>query len=317
MKLIVGFLLAVTMMGCTCVAQIPTQFYFANDTCEFYLPDYSQAVEVRDNCCVDSMGLQQWPPAGEILIPGNDIWVTLTGTDCSGNSVFSTFEVVVIDTVPPTFFYDSAQFIPTGQYQNDEHVVNLYIVVDSTSMDTLGIYNYRMYYRDVRSEQPIQANIYDDGYRRSTLDTPDKHRAQIFTAPTNSILTKARIKMYRIGYMPGQNVVVELREVDSTMNPAGPILSKGTKKFSEVFTDVEGGWYTIPMRPTTIYQGQKYAIIVHLDIATTENKLVWRTNQEGLFGGHSIWTDNGYSETGTWQFNPTADRLFEIWGRKL
>ena len=106
----VAIIIITALTSCTCLAQMHTQFYFANDSCEFYLPDYSQAVEVRDNCCVDSTGFYQTPPSGTRLSPGNDIVVTLHGRDCAGNTISMQFDVVVIDNVPPYFWYDSTHY---------------------------------------------------------------------------------------------------------------------------------------------------------------------------------------------------------------
>ena len=306
-----------------CLAQIQTQFYLANDSCNFVLPDYSQAVQVLDNCCVDSNGFYQTPHSGTLLFPGYDITVTLAGRDCAGNSVQMTFDVVVIDEVPPTFFYDSTQFLPMGMYQNEENIFKLYVTLDSTNLDDDGNPDYLTYYRDPNDgHQPIQTNIYDDRHQVSYLDHPNDWRAQIFTAPNNYMLTRIRLKIGRIGYDRNQEVIVELREVDGGDNPVGEVLSRGYKKMTEVYTmsdsiDEEGAWYTITMRPTEIYMHQQYAIIVRLNQADSENKLYWRTNEAGLNGGYAIWTNNGPDEIGNWEKNYTVDRLFEIWGHKI
>lgn len=127
-KLFVILSITIALSGC-CVAQIGVQYYFVNDSCEFYLPDYSQAVEVRDNCCVEQF--VQDPPSGMMLAPGEDIIVTLTGTDCSGNTTSMQFPVIAIDTIPPTFYYDSTQFLPTGMYQNEMRTWHFYTVIDT------------------------------------------------------------------------------------------------------------------------------------------------------------------------------------------
>jgi len=228
MKKVILLLMFVGLVGCDCVPQIPTQFYFANDSCNFYLPDYSQAVEVRDNCCVDSMGFYQTPHSGTLLMPGYDITVTLRGKDCSGNTISMSFDVVVIDTVPPTFFYDSTQFLPTGMYQNEDRIFKLYVTLDSTNLDDNGNPDYLTYYRDPNyGHQPIRTNIMDDHYQQSTLDNPNDYRAQIFTSLSNFDLTRVRLKLFRHGYLYSQNVVVEIREVDGGDNPIGPVLSRG------------------------------------------------------------------------------------------
>lgn len=121
-------ILSIALSGC-CVAQIGPQYYFATDSCEFYLPDYSKSIEVRDNCCVEQF--IQEPTSGVKLIPGQDITVKLTGMDCSGNTTSMQFDVIVIDTIPPTFYYDSTLFIPTGMYQNETRTWHFYTVIDT------------------------------------------------------------------------------------------------------------------------------------------------------------------------------------------
>lgn len=301
----------------SCCAQIPTQYYFANDSCEFYLPDYSQAVEVRDNCCVDSMGFYQTPHSGTKLFAGHDVTVTLHGADCSGNKISMQFDVIVIDTVPPTFFYDSTQFLPVGQYQNEERIFKLYFTQDTTVEDDFGNNPITQYYRDEKGHQPIATNIFDDTFSVSHLDHPDDWRAQIFVAEGNFHLTQIRLKLYRTGYDPYQDVIVEIMEIGGDQNPVGSALSQGKKRSRELYTDPDGAWYTIPMRKTTLYHGQSYAIVTRLSRADAEAKVEWRINEGGYSQGFAIWTNNGANETGLWQRNWNVDRMFEIWGKPI
>lgn len=305
------------IMTSCCTAQIGTQFYFANDSCEFYLPDYSQAVEVRDNCCVDSTSFWQEPHSGTRLIPGHDITVTLHGRDCFGNTISMTFDVIVVDSIPPTFYYDSTQFLPMGQYQNEERIFKLYITQDTTDQDDFGNSAITTYYRDPNGHQPIQTNIIAEEYKTSTLDHPDDWRAQIFQSPSNYKLSQVRLKLYKRGYDDSQVVMVDLYEVDASMNPIGQPLSRGKKPTRELFSDTEGAWYTIPMRPTTIYYQARYAIVVHLNRADEEHTVHWKINNDKYPSGYAIWTNNGPNETGPWQLDYTSDRNFEIWGKKI
>ena len=138
-KLLLITLVLVIMTGC-CFTQIPTQLFFAGiDSCEFYLPDYTQAVQMRDNCCVEQ--IVQEPTSGVRLIPGQDLTVTLTGMDCSGNTTSMQFDVIVIDTIPPEFIYlDSTVLIPSGMYQNDVRTFHLYTVIDTIEYGKMNHY---------------------------------------------------------------------------------------------------------------------------------------------------------------------------------
>jgi hypothetical protein len=315
------WILLLMVMSISCLAQIPTQFYLANDSCNFVLPDYSQAVQVLDNCCVDSNGFYQTPHSGTLLFPGYDITVTLVGRDCAGNSVQMTFDVVVIDEVPPTFFYDSTQFLPMGMYQNEDRIFKLYITLDSSNLDNNGNPDYLTYYRDPNhGHQPIAANIYDTNPELvSYLDHPDDWRGTIFRAEGNFDLTNVRLKLYRTGYDPYQEVIVEIMEVVGDQNPSMIPLSQGRKLSKELFTDStgEGAWYTIPMRKMTLYHGQEYVIVTRINRGDFDNKIQWRINTESYSGGFLVFTNNGSGEEGLWQRNHNRDYMFEIWGHKI
>ena len=173
------------------------------------------------------------------------------------------------------------------------------------------------YYNLYEGHEAIATNIYDDKRAQSTLDHTDDHRAQIFLPKANYSVSRVRLKLQRIGYLTAQDLIVEIREVDGGDNPIGPVVSYGVKPFSEIFLDTVAAWYPIKMSPGTIQSGQEYAIILHLDFADSENKVIWNINYKGYSGGYAIWTNNGYRENGYWQKNYELDRLFEIWGNKL
>lgn len=175
------------------------------------------------------------------------------------------------------------------------------------------------FYDIYEGHKPIATNIYDDNYQQSTLDHADDHRAQIFQPSANYSVSRVRLKLQRVGYLLAQDIIVEIREVDDGDNPTGPVLSYGIKRFNELvhLDTITVGWYPIKMNGGTILSGHRYAIIVHLDFADSENKLIWKTNDKGYPYGYAIWTNNGYRETGNWEKNYVSDRLFEIWGKPL
>lgn len=108
-KTLLVLLVAVAATSC-CLTQIPNQYYYASDSCDFFLPDYSEIVEVGDNCCVDTM--LQDPEPGTKLTPAEDITVTLTALDCAGNDKVMMFDVIVVDTIPPYFIIDTTTTPP-------------------------------------------------------------------------------------------------------------------------------------------------------------------------------------------------------------
>jgi hypothetical protein len=173
------------------------------------------------------------------------------------------------------------------------------------------------FYNPYEGHTPIATNIYIDGDKQSTLDNPNEYRGQIFQPRANFTVSRVRLKIQRVGGKVGQDLIVEIREIDSTFNPTGPVLSYGVKCFTEIFFDIEAAWYPIHMTKGQIWKHKQYAIIVRLDVADAENKLLWPINNNGYPNGYAIWTNNGPDETGAWMYNENDDRMFEIWGKKI
>jgi hypothetical protein len=124
----------VLQVACCTIAQIPTQFYLASDSCTFYLPDYTQAITVTDNCEV--MNFIQTPTSGMKLAAGSDIIVTIRAEDFAGNVTSMQFDVVLIDEMPPKFHIPDSLLIPTGMWQNDVRTYHFYTYIppDSSTM---------------------------------------------------------------------------------------------------------------------------------------------------------------------------------------
>jgi len=127
---VASFLIA----GCNpcLLSQIPVQYYFSDSAnCEFYLPDYSNVVQVTDNC--GFVQFTQDPPSGLKLQGGTDITVSLFATDAAGNQSSMRFEVVVIDEIPPKFIIDPQLLSPTGMYQDSIRTWHFYTFVEDTA----------------------------------------------------------------------------------------------------------------------------------------------------------------------------------------
>ncbi len=76
----------------------PEQTLDANENCQAALPDYTGDVTATDNCDTD-LSVTQTPEAGT-LISGTDNTVFLTATDDAGNSVSTSFNIMVKDYTP-------------------------------------------------------------------------------------------------------------------------------------------------------------------------------------------------------------------------
>ena len=131
------------LTGCCTLAQIPTQFYMANDSCTFYLPDYTQIVTVSDNCEV--MQYIQTPTSGTKLQAGSDIIVNLRVEDYTGNVSSIQFDVVLIDQMPPKFHIPDTLLTPTGMWQNAIRTYHFYTYVQDTGTATNRAKMYHFY----------------------------------------------------------------------------------------------------------------------------------------------------------------------------
>ena len=116
MRNIILALFVLVLMGCNCIAQIPTQYAYVDENCEAVLGDYLPMVIVSDNCGIASV--VQVPEAG-FTISGT-IPVEIQATDIEGNITTVQFDVVVIDTIPPSIILN-----PDFAY-SDEEVSDMY-----------------------------------------------------------------------------------------------------------------------------------------------------------------------------------------------
>jgi len=82
------------------LSNVPDKLEFYADTnCLFTLPDFTNDVVISDNCDENPI-LHQIPPAGS-EISGNINTIIITGSDLSGNETSASFNIHVIDSIPP------------------------------------------------------------------------------------------------------------------------------------------------------------------------------------------------------------------------
>ena len=114
-NLLALFVIVVTVSSC-CFSQIPTQYVYVDSNCSAVLPDYTPIVIVSDNCEVAA--LTQSPEVGSIISTNTE--VTITAIDGSGNTAWLDFDVVLLDTIPPTIMLN-----PDWAY-TDQEVGDMY-----------------------------------------------------------------------------------------------------------------------------------------------------------------------------------------------
>ena len=117
-KLFIALIFSSLITSC-CLSQIPTQYAYIDDQCQAILPDYLPMVIVGDNC--DVATVTQIPMSG-IVISGTT-QVEIAAIDGTGNKKSVFFDVVMIDTIPPTI-----ELNPDWIGYSDQEVGDMYKV---------------------------------------------------------------------------------------------------------------------------------------------------------------------------------------------
>jgi len=318
------FILILLMAVMNLNAQIGTQFYLANDSCEFYLPDYSQAIEVRDNCCLDSTYFMQTPNSGTVLRVGEDVTVTLMARDCSGNVASMQFDVVVIDNVPPKFYYDTAQFAPLGMYQNEERVYKFWT---SSEPDTTGgdpdlYYSINKTARDRTTG--IGTEIHDAFYRNESY-----YKMSLFMAQTTYRVIDMYMALAKRGDPQGK-LKVEIWQMNmsdtSLFQPicGGEIDLRGIEeRISANPSDVQAEeliWHTVDVSDGILIRGGWYALRTYcVGEVNDENRVIWNTTNYDINNDIEPYQflKYSYDSEETYGTNFTSSYMYQIWGVDL
>lgn len=110
MKKLTILLVALIITGCTRIGQIPDQIVYVGEDCTVPLPDYLPRVTATDNCDIST--IEQVPEPGTLLNSATPIiTVTISATDVFDNSTVISFDVVAVDTIPPTITLDSSMMV--------------------------------------------------------------------------------------------------------------------------------------------------------------------------------------------------------------
>lgn len=103
MKKLLIFNAFLTLLSCTCLPQIPTQVLYVDQGCTVTIPDYTAMFLITDNCTNHT--ILQYPVIGSVLQDPEQFSVDIVARDAYGNTDAVTFNVQVIDTVPPVMQY--------------------------------------------------------------------------------------------------------------------------------------------------------------------------------------------------------------------
>lgn len=125
MKRLFLFSVMAMLYGCMMIAQIPRQYVYVDENCEATLPDYSYLVVVQDNC--GAYELFQTPTPGTIIT--ESITVIFLARDIVGNEATESFEVTILDTIPPHIYFNDTiamNLNPDWPGYTDQEVMDMY-----------------------------------------------------------------------------------------------------------------------------------------------------------------------------------------------
>jgi len=335
------FMLALS--GC-CYAQLmnmlPDQIYYANDSCEYYLPDYTSVVEAVDNCEVEYF--YQYPESGTVLTVGTVTEVRMVAGDASGNERTLRFNVVVVDTLPPVFNVDTVLLNSLGQYQNEYRTWHLYNWVTARG-DTLqdpegfGLWGYytarsaasitvptcsaeRMRwvpYDSLPPGHPLLAGmpVVQDAHREKdslsypTFSSPGHLKRSYFVASGTYAVEWVDLYVRKRGD-PAGDLEVWLLEVGAS-ELAVDTIAGGRVPLAGVLEEPHNHWVTVRLTPAVVKAGRLYALHAAAPQTTGDDEAVWITNrapQEDRFLRYT------YTGGDTWGRNPYACYMFKLYG---
>lgn len=252
--------------------------------------------------------------SGQKLVPGEDIKVYLQATDCSGNKKSMQFDVVLIDTLPPTFFYDSSLFFPAGMYQNEYRTYLLYFTVDSSEIDEWGNYPTTLAYRNLYGNAP-RDNVKDTtGVHENFFKSPGHRKRQFFTSGYNYIVEEIYLPMrsiHPLGTGLKGKLLIDVWEMDEDDQYIKKV-AETIENLSYITSRDQMTWHRIPMTGIdTIRVDQKYCVEISVPEASDTNQLTWWTNRGIFENKYLMYT---YTAGEEWGYNYEGNYMFELWG---
>lgn len=155
------------------------------------------------------------------------------------------------------------------------------------------------------------------------------YAGQTFTVKDSHYLTKASLKLQRIGN-PG-TVKVFVTTFNINFDWFFKVVSIGSINERAITTSINGSWIDIPLSPCKLLSGHTYAIFVKALNGNENNKVLWRADEEyydedtgyhntGYTGEYcgSIW-NNQWTPDAIWGQGWFANRdfMFKEYGRRI
>lgn len=307
------------LIGGIATAQIGTQWYLANDSCQFYVPDYSQAVFIQDNCC-DSSTFIQVPNSGTLLNVGDEVKVTLYAIDCNNNQRSMSFDIVVIDNVPPEFYYDSTLFTSLGQYQNDVRTWHFWTNTEPDTTKPLPIYYSQS--KTARDRVTMAGSAIHDAFYRND----EYYKMSLFMAQSTYRITDMLMAISKVGTPQGKLHVEiwQLNMSDTSLfypvcgaqidldNIVGRVSSDSQNLPAEELI-----WHTIDLSDGFLVRGGWYAIRTYCT-GIDDEQVIWNTSNYDINNEDPYqFLMYSYDNEETYGINLTSSYMYQIWGIDL
>ena len=344
-KLIVLLVIAMLMTSCCkgqLISMLPDQIYYADDSCTYYLPDYSSAIVPTDNC--DVTYFYQFPASGALLLVGDVTEVSVVAGDATGNEHTIRFNVMLVDTIPPSFMVDTLLFNSLAHYQNEVrsfHLTN-WIGTNGDTLQSPEGFGFWGYYtaKDVANidvakgsfasntfvpwyEMDKDHPLYWEGWPQlqDTWNGQDSttsaqfssntyFKRSIFFAEKDYQLVAIKVYVSKQGN-PTKYLHLNLFEVDEDDMPISSSLSYGLYSVDKLGENNQ--WHLIQMQATNIEIGKKYAIDMGAPGTDNINRVTWMCN--ATRNSPVRWLRYTYTGGETWGKNSAMCYMFEIYGK--
>jgi len=344
-KLIVLLVIAMLMTSCCkgqLISMLPDQIYYADDSCTYYLPDYSSAIVPTDNC--DVTYFYQFPASGALLLVGDVTEVSVVAGDASGNEHTIRFNVMLVDTIPPSFMVDTLLFNSLAHYQNETRTFHLtnWIGANGDTLQSPSDFGFWGYYtaKDVANIDIAKGSfasntfvpwyevdkdhpLYWEGWPQlqevwngqdsttaAQFQSSAYFKRSIFYAEHDYELAAIKVYVSKQGN-PTDYIYVNIFEVDADDNPTGSSLSHGVYEASELTTENE--WYLVTMQSVNIENGKKYVIDMGAPGTDSDNRVTWMCN--ATRNSPIRWLRYTYDNGETWGKNEAMCYMFEVYGK--
>jgi len=346
MKKLIGLLVIAMLMTSCCkgqlISMLPDQIYYADDSCTYYLPDYSSAIVPTDNC--DVTYFYQFPASGALLLVGDVTEVSVVAGDATGNEHTIRFNVMLVDTIPPSFMVDTLLFNSLAHYQNEVrsfHLTN-WIGTNGDTLQSPEGFGFWGYYtaKDVANIDVAKGSfasntfvpwyevdkdhpLYWEGWPQlqdtwNTLDSlipaqfrnTHYYKRSIFFAETDYELAGIKVYVSKQGN-PTDGLYLNIFEINEDNNPIGSSLSHGWVGTEELTSDI--GWVMVTMQSVNIEKGKKYAIDMGAPGTDDDNRVTWMC--EGAAHDILHYLQYSYDDGDTWGTNPKTAYMFEVYGK--